>query len=197
MAEKELRHCSLFTARIDKKTLSCAIKAFFDIAQNASQNTFAIFYAPHRCFLAKRNGDEFEVKESGFDLNKVFEARVFNEASEMRWLNDPNGDHATAILSETQLIFDGKTLEAESNVIGGLNQEYLLWGEKVKLKASEQNPSGWTKFATARVGTFDVPIETDKRYSRFKAVEYLKKYEDGNVAVVDERLTGIEGYKGD
>lgn len=191
MAEKQLRPCSLYTAQVEGKILSKAIEAFFAVAEN-DKDTFAIFYAPHKCFLAKHNGKDFEVKENGFDLNRVFEARIFNEVSEMRWLNDPNGNHAAAILSETQLIFDGKTLRTESNVIGGLCQEYLCWGQSTGTTKDD-----WTEFATARVGAFYVPVELEagQTYARFTAVEYLRTYEDGNIAVVDERLTRIEGYE--
>jgi len=191
MSEKQLKQCSLFTTSVGGKTLSEAIKSFFAVTQNANQDTFAIFYAPHKCFLARHSGNDFEVKEKGFDLNKVFEARVFNTTSEMRWLNDTNGNHATAILSETELVFDGKTLRKESNVSEGLNQEYLLWGQ------STGKPDGnWTQFATARVGAFYVPLPNvpNQGYAKFTAVEYLKQYEDGNVAVVDERITGIKIY---
>ena len=193
MAEKQIRECSLFTAHIDGKTLSEAITAFFAVTENA-KDTFAIFYAPHKCFLAKHNGKDFAVKENDFDLTKVFEARIFNEVSEMRWLNDTSGNHATAILSEKQLAFYGKTLEAEPGIISGLCQEYLLWG-----KSADKPQNGWTKFATARIGSCYVPVELtqSETYARFTAIEYLKKYEDGNVAVVDERLTGIKGYSGE
>jgi len=199
MAGTELGECSLYAASATKTTLSEAITAFFAIAENASKETFAIFYAPHKCFLAKRNGKTFEVKESDFDLSRVFEARVFNEISEMRWLNDPNGNHAVALLSETQFVYDGKTLQKDEKVIGGLRQKYLFWGERVKLKEGEQNPSGWTKFGSARIGPYYIPItlKEGEEYAKFTAVEYLKTYEVGNVAVVDERLTGIEAYKGE
>ena len=65
MAEKQIRECSLFTAHIDGKTLSETITAFFAVAENA-KDTFAIFYAPHKCFLAKYNGKDFAVKENDF-----------------------------------------------------------------------------------------------------------------------------------
>jgi hypothetical protein len=29
-------------------------------------------------------------------------------------------------------------------------------------------------------------------YAKFTAIEYLGEYEDGNVAIAEERLTGIE-----
>ena len=191
MAGTKLIECSLFAASVDGKPLGDAITAFFAVEENTNpQETFAIFYAPHKCFLAKYNGKEFEVKENGFDLNSVFEARVFNEVAEMRWLNDTSGNHTTAILSEKQLEFDGKKLEVDPKVIGGLCQKYLLWG-----KSTGQTKGDWTQFATARVGAFYVPLPNvpDQDYARFKAIEYLKTYDDGNVAVVDERLTGIKG----
>lgn len=200
MAGKQLRECSLFTAQAEKQALDKAIEAFFAVAENKERaDTFAIFYAPHKCFLAKHDGKQFEVKEKGFDLTNIFEARIFNGIAEMRWLNDASGSHTTAILSETQLVFDGKTLQAESKVIGGLCQNYLLWGRSL-----EENPDKWTKFAEARIGEFSVPIEIKRNdkdeksgYAQFVAVEYLKEFDDGNVSVFDERLTGLKIYEGE
>lgn len=200
MAGKQLRGYSLFTARVEKQTFDKAIEAFFAVAENKERtDTFAIFYAPHKCFLAKQDGKQIDVKEKGFDLTKVFEARIFNGIAEMRWLNDASGNHSTAILSETQLVFDGKTLEAESKIIGGLCQNYLLWGRSL-----EKHPDKWTNFAEARIGEFSIPIEVKRNdkdeksgYAQFTAVEYLKEFADGNVSVFDERLTGIKGYEGE
>lgn len=215
MAEKQLRGCSLYSASITGKRLDEAIKLFFNIPENASEeHTFALLYTPKRCYLARVEKDititvssakELSPTNLGEDdMKQVFEARVFNKVSEMRWLNDPEGNHKTAILSELPLVFDGKILQAETEeerregkrVIGGLDQEYLLWGKKL---ADGKAPSGWTQFGSPRIGSYYVPVtlKDGEEYARFTAVEYLKTYEDGNVAVVDERLTGIEGYKGD
>lgn len=202
MAGDEIRACPLFTAQMAGQSLGEAIKAFFDVAENEG-GAFAIFYAPHACSLAKFKDGSFMVpsgKESlpaqlsEKDLKKVFEARIFNSALEMRWLNDPDGNHSTAILSEKQLTFGGKPLQV-ANVLGGLPQTYLFWGQST----GERHGSDWTEFATARLGAFHVPVPDVPQhgYARITAVEYLKEYRDGNVAVFDERLTGLESYKGE
>ena len=82
----------------------------------------------------------------------------------------------------------------DNNFLEPIKQKYLIWGEKIK---GATNPKGWTQFGTARIGTFYVPIEVEKvqNYAQFEAVEYVKEYADGNIAVCDERLTGISEVK--
>jgi CRISPR-associated protein (TIGR03984 family) len=147
--------------------------------------TFAVLYAPDKCYLALVDSSgKFEVKDnvSSFDVNKVFEARVFNAERELRWLKG----YGTVVISDAS--FTG------SDFVGKLDQKYLMWGQ-----GADKSHNGWTRFATARIGAFHVPVElkSNETYARFTAVEYLKGYKDGNVAVVDERLTGIEGYGGE
>jgi CRISPR-associated protein (TIGR03984 family) len=208
LAEPKLRECSLFSVSVKGQTLPDAIDAFFAIDENvAEKETFAMFYSPRRCFLARVANDKTITASSKddppapfLDLSTIFEARVFNHVSEMRWLNDPKGNHTTAVLSETELSFAGKTSVEESGIVGCLSNEYLLWGKNAELEPTEQKTNSWTKFATARTGAFYVPIEllTEQEYAQFTAIEYLKEYEehDSNVAIVDERLTGIRGSKG-
>lgn len=200
MAEDQLKECSLFTKQVGGKGLDEVIEAFFAVSENKdAEETFAIFYTPQECLLGKYNGNNFEVKEKKLELERVFEVRIFNEIAELRWLNEPDGNHLTAILSEKQLIFDGKELQAESKILGGICHKYLLWGRSI-----ETNPHIWTRLAEARIRAFYVPIEVRRNdkddrsgYAQFTAVEYLKQYEDGNVAVFDERLTGIKIYAED
>lgn len=149
--------------------------------------TFAVLYAPDKCYLALVDSSgNFEVKDnvSRFEVEKIFEARVFNADREMRWLKGCG----TVIISDASF--------AGADFIGKLDQNYLVWGQKY---AGDESQNGWTKFATARIGAFYIPVELgpEETYARFTAVEYLKRYADGNVAVVDERLTGIEGYQGE
>ena len=209
MVGEELRECSLFSVSIKEQEFDEAMTSFLSIEENAGQeHTLAILYAPNQCFLGKIEKDGTITSSSVQDsapgrlsesvLGSVFEARVFNQVCEMRWLNNPNGHHTTAILSEKKLNCDGRDLESDDEVIGGLEQKYLLWGKEVEPDGSNRHPSGWTRFATARIGSYYVPIalKRGQSYARFTAVEYLRSYYDGNVAVVDERLTGIEGYDG-
>jgi CRISPR-associated protein (TIGR03984 family) len=170
-------------------TLSDAIGAFTKLL-GEDEKAFAILYTPKDCHLLLVDKDGKFFKQTGeFTPETVFEARIFNDKAELRWLHESDGKGKMAIISDAGF----------PDAVGTIPQTYLLWGERVKLKEGEQNPMGWTKFGSARIGSFDVPVtlKDEETYARFTAVEYLKTYEDGNVAVVDERLTGIEGYKGE
>jgi CRISPR-associated protein (TIGR03984 family) len=201
LAQRELRNCTLFSGSFRGQTLPQALDAFFAIDKVANEkDTWAILYSPGRCFLARLAmgqriigaAKEEEPSElSPGDLTAIFEARVFNNLLEMRWLNDPNGNHTTAVISETQPTFAGIQLQDDPKVIGAIDpwHQYLLWGQ-----STGRTTDDGTQFATARIGAYYIPIPKvpKETYARFKAVEYLKTYEDGNVAVFDERLIGIE-----
>ena len=164
--------------------LSQCVKDFVS-SFTQSPTTFAVLYAPDKCYLGLVNASgEFEVKDNvdRFDVNKVFEARVFNAEKELRWLKG----FGVAIISDASFAGD--------EFVEPLTQKYLIWGQSI-----EKSQDGWTRFGTARIGPFHVPIELKpaESYARFAAKEYLKVYKDGNVAVIDERLTGIEGYEGE
>jgi CRISPR-associated protein (TIGR03984 family) len=164
--------------------------------------TYAVLYAPGSCFLAKVSGARFQSRKGEIDAVKeaVFEARVFNDTAELRWLNQANGMGPTVVLCENNSRrFFGVDPQPFGTKVGGENkplagtikQTYLLWGESVGASLE-----GWTQFAEARIGSFFVPIagvrDDKKRRAQFTAIEYLGEYEDGNVAVAEERLTGIE-----
>lgn len=194
----------LFSWRNKGKTITDAISSFFSIQENGDEpDTYVLLYAPDKCFIGRCEQNRSFTVSSGKeaapqslskdDLKSVFEARVFNQVSELRWLNSFDGQHTTAILAEQPLSFDGATLTAEERIIRTLPRHYLLWG----LRTDTDNVrSNWTQFATARIGSYFVPITLDAnhKHARFTAVEYFREYEDGNVAIADERLTGIEPY---
>jgi CRISPR-associated protein (TIGR03984 family) len=165
--------------------------------------TYAVLFAPGSCFLAVVSDAKFHSSNGEIDVGKeaVFEARVFNHAAELRWLNQANGDGPAVVLSRHNSKkffgvvpepFVTKVNEQEKKLVGAIEQSYLLWGESVGASLE----SGWTQFAEARIGSFFVPIAgvkaNRKRRAQFMAIEYLGEYEDGNVAVAEERLTGIE-----
>lgn len=166
------------------KTLAEAIeeyKAFLGDGEKA----YALLYTPRDCHLALVNKEgKFFNQDGEFSPQSVFEARVFNAQAELRWHNESNGSGKMAIISEANF----------PDAVGTIPQKYLVWGQ-----STGETKGDWTQFATARIGSFYVPLPNvpDKDYAKFAAVEYLKTYGDGNVAVVDERLTGIEGYKGE
>jgi CRISPR-associated protein (TIGR03984 family) len=151
------------------------------------KETYAILYAPEKCFLGlvDRNGN-VEVKDNldKFNLDKVYEARVFNDKAELRWLK--NAD---------EIIISDISLRNETGFVDIIKQKYLLWGE-ISPNNDTKNNGEWTELAEARIGKFYVPIKTTSR-ACFEATEYLKSYDeqDGNVAVFEERLTGISEVK--
>jgi CRISPR-associated protein (TIGR03984 family) len=196
----ELKKIKLYTSKASGKSLSEAIEEFLKNFGNSPSKNFGIFYSPNKCFLARMNEkNDFEyIDKNGrsvtVNVTKVFEARIFNENAELRWLNETDGYGSAAVLCENEFIFFGEKSKAEI-CVEKKEQNYLLWGKK-----SGDSTNGWTKFAEARIGAFYVPVTlTDKEHAVFKAVEYFGEFEDGNVAVIDERLKGIIEYpkKGD
>jgi len=168
--------------------LTAAVKSFATgFGKDLPEQTFAVLYAPGKCHLAILQGQEFHNANGKIDTASVFEARVFNEKAEMRWLNIASGSGKAVVLSkEDKQVFADKR---DESYVDTIDQDYLLWGR------STGKPVGdWTQFAEARIGAFLVPLKSVAKdaYAKFTAIEYLGEYEDGNVAVAEERLTGIE-----
>ena len=199
----------LFISRAEKKSLVKAVTSYVAAFNGKFEKAVALLYAPHKCFLAvvdkdgklwAIDGDSQSHDQAEIDVTQqaVFEARVFNELAELRWLNEADGEGPAVVLCESN---KGKFLgeEAEAflpsgkELVGRIDQTYLLWGQ-----STGKSENGWTQFAEARIGSFFVPVNgiTGKEQrAQFTAFEYLGEYEDGNVAVCEERLTGIEEVK--
>ncbi len=154
------------------------IKTLIDAVKDFEANSYAILYSPKKCHLAIFDGTNFVDANGRIDISDVYESRVFNVEKELRWVNESDGKGISIIISDANL----------SDAIGTIPQNYLLWGQ-----STNTTNGNWTQFAEARIGAFFVPIPNvaDKGYAQFTAVEYLKEFEDGNVAVFEERLTGI------
>lgn len=146
-----------------------------------AEKTFALLYASNKCFLCLVDkAGSIEVKGNKLNMEKVFEARIFNGKAELRWLKGFG-----------EKIVSDETFTNDKNFVEKFDQNYLVWGEK---NASPHN--GWTQFATARIGTFYLPEIINTNHAQFTAVEYLMaEEENGNVFVADERLTGITEVK--
>ncbi len=146
--------------------------------QEFKTESYAILYAPKKCYLALFDGEKFVDENGEIEIKDVYEARIFNSEKELRWLS--SGE--TATLSDANFVNEKEFVDKNEN------QKYLLWGQ-----STGKSNGNWTQFAEARIGAFFVPIANvaDKDYAQFTTVEYLKEFEDGNVAVFEERLTGI------
>lgn len=163
------------------------------------KNAIGLFYSPNWCKFGKLENDG-TVKESkenlvldDLDLDSVFEARIFNEECELRWLNFSGGFGKAVLLSENPEkanAFREKN-EPPLNFLETLKQTYLLWGEGTGRKIGD----GWSRLATARIGKLDVPIEGVKSNQRVQLMskEYFGEVDDcGNVAVIEERLIKLQ-----
>jgi len=185
---------ALFTCTRRTLTLADTLKAFAPII--GSQPATAILYSPKRCWLATFSAGALHGPDGQpLDIGAVFEARIFNEAAELRWLNDPGSEqrHRAAILTEqdhSSALGDWQPCERPPDVIEKLPQPYLLWGEGTGRPIT----NGWSELATARIGALAVPISGVGKKQRvlLHSVEYVVEAEHGNAIVFDERLLKLE-----
>ena len=174
-------------------TTNITLKSALEKSASALSHAVAIIYSPTCCQFAKvqENGNLTNAKNEIISIDKVFELRAFNQNCELRWLNELNGEGKAVLISEQNIsdYLDHKI--SEISALDTIHQQYILWGEKAKTVST----SGWGKLATARIGSIDVPVQglTANKRVYLIAVEYLKVTDDnGNVSVVEERLTGLE-----
>ncbi|TMR00137.1 TIGR03984 family CRISPR-associated protein [Actinomadura soli] len=118
----------------------------------------------------------------------VFEARVFNEHTELRWLNDADSGR-TVLLTEDPTVLPAAfakpdPLEATGTIKGG----YLLWGKAV------QASDGWTTLTTERIGSLRVPGEFGGGcHVALATCEYIARDPaHGNAYIAEERLLSFE-----
>ena len=134
---------------------------------------------PVRCDPA--NGAETPV--NGATWSAVFEVRLFDSATELRWrLDQRTGDGVKAEWS------DGEAPEGLQPVPQEQTHQ-LLWGCVASVAESE-----WVKLADARIGSFWVPpVESAQEGDRVSigTVEYMSVDEHGNAAVADQRFTRL------
>jgi CRISPR-associated protein, TIGR03984 family len=176
----------------------CLPEAFSALTEIIGTNkATAILYSPQRCELATFTQGALHGSDGQtVNLESVFEARVFNETAELRWLNDPSPEkcHRAVILTEQQPQLNDWHIEQEKNVIETLTQTYLLWGEGT----GQTRGNGWSELATARIGAIWVPVGKVGRNQRvlLHSVEYIVEADHGNAVVFDERLVKLEVDRG-
>ncbi|NEQ48342.1 MAG: TIGR03984 family CRISPR-associated protein [Leptolyngbya sp. SIOISBB] len=158
------------------------------------QEATALLYSPQACVLARLDlgGTLRDASANKISLDSVFEARIFNENCELRWLNELDASGRAALVVESEISAAGFThIEAKS--CESLAQQYLLWGERVE---DFSNDKGWQRLAEARIGKLDIPVAQSflqEQRVYLKTLEYLAvadKY--GNFAVIEERLVKLE-----
>jgi CRISPR-associated protein (TIGR03984 family) len=187
-----MNNVTLFVYTRQKLTLPDALSSFGQLI--GAEPATAILYSPRRCELATFAGRALQGSDGQeVDTAGVFEARVFCELAELRWLNDPGPDrcHRAVILSEREQpsLADWR-IEQETAIINKLDQTYLLWGEGTGRPVS----NGWSELAMARIGALSVPVANVGKNQRvlLHSVEYVVEAEHGNAVVFDERLVKLE-----
>ncbi len=151
-----------------------------------------LFYSPISCAFGKvATTAVIDYKGQNLSLGDVFEARIFNEHAELRWLNEANGRGRAMLISEEAINSEvGETLEPV-RWIHQIDQQYLLWGEGTGGEAID----GWSWLSAARIGKLAVPIPGIQRNERVRlqVCEYLSVSDrHGNVVVAEERLWGLQ-----
>ena len=149
-----------------------------------------LVYSPNSCEFVRVEGEQLKnYTGKEIDYGTIFEARVFNETAELRWLNQNEGQGIGVLLSEENLT---TPLPKQIDVLDELEtneNQYLLWGKGINPRGEENG--AWGTLVAARIGGLVVPLANVQQDSRvaLKAREYLKSVDDfGNVGVVEERL---------
>jgi len=182
---------TLFVYTRQKLTLADALSSFGQVI--GAELATALLYSPRRCTLAVFTGGALYGPDGQpVDTGSVFEARVFCEMAELRWLNDPSPEqcHRAVILSECeQPSLADWQLEKKEGVIEKLDQTYLLWGEGTGRQMSNR----WSELAMARIGALSVPVANVGKNKRvlLHSVEYIVEADHGNAVVYDERLVKL------
>jgi CRISPR-associated protein (TIGR03984 family) len=171
-----------------------------------SAHATAMLYTPKNFFFGKLDTDGRLTNSEGAEigLKDVFEARVFNENAELRWLNEMQGVGRAVLLSENDIsaYLDDQGLDVNTERIidrGGVKrtivQTYLLWGQGIDPQKAKGLAPGWSRLTMARIGKLDVPLMPvlERQRVQLRACEYLDVVDRyGNIAVVEERLIKLE-----
>lgn len=187
---------TIFIYMKNKLTLSDSLSAFANIV--GAEPATAILYSPRKCELATCTDGVLHGSDGqSLEIKAVFEARVFSESAELRWLNDPGPEqcHKAVILSEQEQPYLGQwQIEKQNNVIETLPQTYLLWGEGT----GRHMYDGWSELAAARIGSLRVPMDCVGRNDRvlLHSLEYVVEADHGNAVIFDERLKKLEVIRG-
>ena len=208
MSNQNEKQSSLHRYTRETITLEDALSDCTAILVSGGKDAVAMLYATNRCVLARlQDGILVDQDNAAVDTSSVYEARVFSDNADFRWLNREAGSGDGALLSESQLQLDSAwkdqgNVDLGNTSAGTIKQSDLLWGESVGLPNR-----GWVKMATPRIGGYYVPLaetvespksETNvaKLRLQLNAIEYLcQEARHGNVFVAEERWLNISVAK--
>ncbi len=159
------------------------------------EGAIALLYSRHACqILCLKSNCLYNCNDEPVNnLSEVFEARIFTEGNELRWLNHNLGNGKAVLLSESEQSINHFMLQKQKTY-EVLPQQYLLWGKKAKHPKSTAN---WQSLSEARIGQLDIPMNQtlqDEERVYLKTREYMAQADNnyGNYAVMEERLVKLE-----
>jgi CRISPR-associated protein (TIGR03984 family) len=180
----------------EPKTLADALREA--TGQFLLDGATALLSTPQRFVIATLRGDGTLVDSTGAHVacEPAFEARVFCESAELRWLKTPEGGRAVIVTEEmTTDLAEWRKLETLS--AEPLDQVYVVWGTGTGPQSGL--PTGWSRLAEARIGVLDVPLADvpPDGHVELDAREYLvEEREHGNMVVAEERLRRLRPRTG-
>lgn len=182
----------LYSYQYKNKSLFEALSMFSHLGEAKG-----LLYSPSVCAFVKVTPEgkvfDSEGELSNQVLSSIFEARVFNQDVEMRWLHNKNLLGQLVLISEEPVHSAKDNLLETISLVDSIEQKYLLWGEV------EETQNGWTYLKTSRIGKIVAPspktLKQEKRLA-LKTKEYLQEKDYGNVVVIEERLIDLEGTNG-
>lgn len=180
-------------------TLAGALRDCRVVLQQPS--AIALLYAPNWLRFARFDSADNLCGSDGetINLDPVYEARVFNDVAELRWLNKARGFGKAVLLSEEERVIADYSALDRLDPVKTIRQSYLLWGVGEDVTPSQE----WSRLTTARIGQLDAPVDDvaalvrahpkEKVNVLLHAKEYLAVADKhGNVAVCEERLCGLK-----
>lgn len=203
-AADALRDCAALLAMTDPHAQDGSTAK--EGAAPKSTDVMGLFYTPRRCWFA-RLAAEAPRDHLGqpVPLSSVFEMRVFGPAFELRWLHEESGRGRAVLLGESQPgPLAGWNESVPKTCLDTIDRQYLLWGTGNAARKGRGGGAwqpGWSLLFEGQIGELAVPlagIDTNNQRAVLNAVEYLAEGDDdGNVVVVEERLTGLAPYRTD
>jgi CRISPR-associated protein (TIGR03984 family) len=179
-------------------TLQDAINSVYRKNSQYLDSAIGLIYTPEKCCFVKIDGENIEEppkepKEKNMDIASVFEARIFTENLELRWLNVKNGEGKAVLISDTELDLCLEIPSEPLEILTTQEQCYLLWGEAMEDSANIN--TAWSRLISSRIGSLYVPYKEFRKRCYLKTYEYFEEDEYGNVSVLEERLVLLLGDK--
>jgi CRISPR-associated protein (TIGR03984 family) len=165
----------------------------------------ALVYTPSKCRLyLVRAGILSDEADAACDTSP-YEARIFNEQGELRWLCTPALDerkgravYLTEDAAASPSIDSREWRAGECLQCQRWDNHYAVWGAPT---GAEPSGSAWSCLADPRIGSLFVPLAaiTGKRRVRLCSYEYVGRDpgpagDHGNVAVIEERFLAFEPF---